>query len=74
MGKDGSQVTENDRTFFKVQTKDETTVKNMQKHLFDLPFSCFILSEEKKKGKKMFRQNVGPMSKKEGRYLKPFYS
>ena len=64
MGKDGSQVTENDRTCFKVQRTDETTVKNMQIDLFDLPFSCLILSEEKRRGKNIFCPNAAQCQKK----------
>jgi len=31
--------------FLKVQIKDETTIKNMQKRFSHLPVSCLILSE-----------------------------
>ena len=49
MGKDRIQIIKNDRTvFFKMQVTDETTTKNRWK-IFDLPFSCLILSETKKR-------------------------
>ena len=52
------------QNFFKVQRTDETTVKNMQIHLFDSPFSCLILSEEKRR--KIYFVKTQPNLKKKG--------
>ena len=59
MGKDRIQIIKNDRTgfFFKIQVTDETTTKNRWKN-FDLPFSCLILSETKKKRKTIQKKPI----------------